>query len=186
MNSKPLGYVSSNISDADPITPNILLMGRRDASLPQVLFADSELLTHRKWRHSQILADRFWVSFIKDYLPSLQSRPKWKMDGPSISPSAVVMVIDPQLPRSSWSIGTVTKVQSVVSSLFLPFPMILLYEWDLSGQICCHIWGRLFKIPIGYSPATQTLLPLLLGDTPTSGSFLHLRISNQPHCVSLY
>ncbi|KAK0153919.1 hypothetical protein N1851_003995 [Merluccius polli] len=110
MNSKPLGYVSSNISDADPITPNILLMGRRDASLPQVLFADSELLTHRKWRHSQILADRFWVSFIKDYLPSLQSRSKWKMDGPSISPSAVVMVIDPQLPRSSWPIGTVTKV----------------------------------------------------------------------------
>ena len=42
MNSKPLGYVSSNISDADPITPNILLMGRRDASLPQVLFADSD------------------------------------------------------------------------------------------------------------------------------------------------
>lgn len=35
MNSKPLGYVSSNISDTDPITPNILLMGRRDVSLPQ-------------------------------------------------------------------------------------------------------------------------------------------------------
>jgi len=28
LNSKPLGYVSSNLSDPDPITPNILLMGR--------------------------------------------------------------------------------------------------------------------------------------------------------------
>lgn len=32
--SKPLGYVSSDVADADPITPNLLLMGRRDASLP--------------------------------------------------------------------------------------------------------------------------------------------------------
>lgn len=34
LNSKPLGYVSSDIADPDPITPNLLLMGRYDASLP--------------------------------------------------------------------------------------------------------------------------------------------------------
>lgn len=27
LNSKPLSYTSSNISDFDPITPNLLLMG---------------------------------------------------------------------------------------------------------------------------------------------------------------
>ncbi|KAG1929322.1 hypothetical protein F2P79_022979 [Pimephales promelas] len=107
--SKPLGYVSLNISDTDSITPNILLMGRRDTSLLQVMYVDSELLTHRKWRHSQILAG-FWVRFIKDYLPSLQSRQKWKADGPSISTSVVVILMDPQLPCSSWPIGTVSKV----------------------------------------------------------------------------
>ncbi len=76
LNSKPLSYVSSNISDLDPITLNILLMGRRDASLSlsQVMNADSELLACRKWRHSQVLADRFWTSFIEDYLPNLQIR----------------------------------------------------------------------------------------------------------------
>lgn len=110
LNSKPLGYVSSNISDPDPITPNILLMGRRDASLPQVLYANSELLSRRKWRHSQVLADRFWSSFIKDYLPSLQGRQKWRQDGNSILCDAVVMVVDPHLPRGLWPIGTVTKI----------------------------------------------------------------------------
>ncbi|KAJ8364832.1 hypothetical protein SKAU_G00136630 [Synaphobranchus kaupii] len=35
LNSKPLGYASSDVADANPITPNILLMGRPDASLPQ-------------------------------------------------------------------------------------------------------------------------------------------------------
>ncbi|KAJ8346562.1 hypothetical protein SKAU_G00279630 [Synaphobranchus kaupii] len=30
MNAKPLGYLSSDVADPDPITPNILIMGRRD------------------------------------------------------------------------------------------------------------------------------------------------------------
>ncbi|KAK0153104.1 hypothetical protein N1851_005238 [Merluccius polli] len=71
MNSKPLGYLSSNASDPDPVTPNLLLIGRRDASLPQAIFANSKLLGRRKWRHSQILADHFWTRFIRDYLPNL-------------------------------------------------------------------------------------------------------------------
>lgn len=28
LNSKPLGYVSADVADADPVTPNSLLMGR--------------------------------------------------------------------------------------------------------------------------------------------------------------
>lgn len=44
LNSKPLGYLSTDVSDLDPITPNLLLMGRRDASLPQAMFADTDIL----------------------------------------------------------------------------------------------------------------------------------------------
>lgn len=45
LNSKPLGYVSSSITDPDPITPNSLLNGRPDASLPHVLYPESEILS---------------------------------------------------------------------------------------------------------------------------------------------
>ncbi len=38
LNAKPLDYTSSDIADPDPVTPNILLMGQRDASLPQVAY----------------------------------------------------------------------------------------------------------------------------------------------------
>lgn len=65
LNSKPLGYVSLDISDVDPITPNLLLMGWRDASLPQALYGTRELLGKRSWRHSQIIADQFWAQFIQ-------------------------------------------------------------------------------------------------------------------------
>ncbi len=83
LNAKPLGYVSSDVADMDPVTPNLLLMGRRDASLPQVLFDSTNLLGRRRWRHSQVLADHFWTAFIRDYLPSLQDRHKWRKDGKS-------------------------------------------------------------------------------------------------------
>ncbi|KAE8292497.1 hypothetical protein D5F01_LYC09867 [Larimichthys crocea] len=76
LNSKPLGYTSSDIADPDPITPNSLLIGRPDASLPQVVYPESELLGRRRWRHSQLLADNFWRNFIKVYMPSLQARQK--------------------------------------------------------------------------------------------------------------
>ncbi len=41
------------------ITSNCLQMGRPDGSLPQVVFPESELFTKQRWRHSQVLADRF-------------------------------------------------------------------------------------------------------------------------------
>lgn len=34
MNAKPLGHLSSDVADHEPITPNMLVMGRRDSSLP--------------------------------------------------------------------------------------------------------------------------------------------------------
>ncbi len=58
LNSKPLGYVSSDVADLDPVTPNMLLMGRRDASLPQVIYTP-EPLSKRRWRHSQTIVDHF-------------------------------------------------------------------------------------------------------------------------------
>lgn len=109
LNAKPLGYVSSDVTDLDPVTPNLLLMGRRDASLPQVLFDSTNLLGRRRWRHSQVLADNFWTAFIRDYLPSLQDRQKWRRDGKELMVGQVVLIVDPQLPRALWPVGTVTE-----------------------------------------------------------------------------
>lgn len=39
INFKALGYVSADVADPEPITPNMLLMGWRDASLPQAVYA---------------------------------------------------------------------------------------------------------------------------------------------------
>lgn len=110
LNSKPLGYVSSDVADADPVTPNLLLMGRLDPSLPQAVYEESELLSRKRWKHSQILADQFWTRFIRHYLPALQTRAKWHKDTPVHQTGDIVMVVDPLLPRALWPVGRITKV----------------------------------------------------------------------------
>lgn len=109
LNAKPLGYVSADAADPDPITPNVLLMGRRDSSLPQALYDSSRILGTRRWRHSQVLADNFWSTFIRRYLPTLQGRPKWRTDGDQLTADQVVLIVDPQLPRALWPVGRVTE-----------------------------------------------------------------------------
>lgn len=59
LNSKPLGYVSTDVADVDPVTPNYLLMGRLDPHLPQTVYCPSEIRGRRMWRYSQVLADQF-------------------------------------------------------------------------------------------------------------------------------
>ncbi|KAI3360544.1 hypothetical protein L3Q82_002419 [Scortum barcoo] len=108
LNAKPLGYVSSDLADPDPITPSILLMGRYDASLPQAVYDPSDTLGNLRWRHSQVLVDRFWIRFISHYLPGLQERQKWLRDGKHLEPNQVVLTVDPQLPRALWPVGKVS------------------------------------------------------------------------------
>ncbi|KAF0029309.1 hypothetical protein F2P81_018414 [Scophthalmus maximus] len=94
LNSKPLGYATSDIADPDPITPNLLLMGRRDASLPQAVYSNSDLLGRRRWKHSQVLADHFWTQFTSNYLPNLQHRRKWHTSAQDLTTVKVVMIVD--------------------------------------------------------------------------------------------
>lgn len=104
LNSKPLGYVSSGIADLDPVAPNVLLMGRPDASLPQAIYCKSDLLSQRKWRHNQ-----FWTAFLRHCLPNFQGSQKWRNDQENLDTGQVVMVIDPRYPRALWPVGRITK-----------------------------------------------------------------------------
>ncbi|TWW77362.1 hypothetical protein D4764_12G0007520 [Takifugu flavidus] len=109
LNAKPLRYVSSDVADPDPVTPSMLLMGRRDASLPQVSYVP-DALTRRRWRQSQMIADHFWSRFIKGYLPTLQVRQKWRIPTSNLEIGPVVMIVDPQLQRALWPVGKIVNL----------------------------------------------------------------------------
>lgn len=108
LNSKPLEYVSADVADPDPITPNILLMGRWDATLPQVTYVPAGI-GWRRWRHCQVLINQFWLQFTRSYLPTLQTWQKWQKSAGNLAVDSVVLIIDPSLPRAQWPIGRVIK-----------------------------------------------------------------------------
>ncbi|XDV33821.1 hypothetical protein PO909_004089 [Leuciscus waleckii] len=58
----------------------------------------------------EILSDNFWSHFLRNDLPSLQSRPKWRTDNPNLQLNTVVLILDPQLPRSLWPVGKVISL----------------------------------------------------------------------------
>ncbi|KAJ8400653.1 hypothetical protein AAFF_G00394220 [Aldrovandia affinis] len=91
-----LDHSRSSIADLDPVTPNLILMGRPDGCLPQVMYPETELLSRRRLtQHSQILMDHFWSSFIRHYLPSLQACQKWHATRADLTKDKVVMLVDP-------------------------------------------------------------------------------------------
>ncbi|CAL9702223.1 unnamed protein product [Knipowitschia caucasica] len=85
-------------------------MGRRDAALPQAVYGPHDALSNRRWRHSQVISDHFWRRFIQNYLPGLQLRQKWRNVTDNVAVGRVVMIVDRNLPRGLWPIGTITKV----------------------------------------------------------------------------
>lgn len=141
LNSKPLGYTSSDVADPDPITPYCFLIGCRDASLPQVVYQESEILSRRRWRHSQLLAEHFWRHFFKYYSPGLQARQKWKTEKRSLESGNVVMIVDPQLPRALWPVGRITQV----------FPgadgRVRTANVDVKGKTYTRVVARLIQLP---------------------------------------
>ena len=110
LNSKPLTYVSSDIADPDPITPFMLLMGRRDHAPVQVVYPDRDVLSRRRWRQCQALMQRFWREFVQSYLSAMQARQKWHSENDNLSIGDVVLMVDPQQRRASWPLAKVTEV----------------------------------------------------------------------------
>ena len=73
MNSRPITVVSSDPNDLEPLTPNHLLLLKSEVPLPPGLFRKEDLLSCRRWRQVQYLADIFWKRWSKEYLPLCNS-----------------------------------------------------------------------------------------------------------------
>ncbi|XP_072288660.1 CMP-N-acetylneuraminate-beta-galactosamide-alpha-2,3-sialyltransferase 1-like [Eucyclogobius newberryi] len=63
-----------------------------------------------RWKHSQVISDHFWKRFVQNYLPGLQLRQKWRKSTDNVAVGQVVMIVDANLPRGLWPVGTITKV----------------------------------------------------------------------------
>ena len=106
LNDRPLTRMGSDVRDAPPLTPSDLLLLKPNASHSQIA-EDNPL--KRRWAIVQELANKFFVRFADEYLPTLQVRSKWLRERRSLRENDIVLVVDEELKRGQWPLGAIVE-----------------------------------------------------------------------------
>ena len=110
LNSRPLIPLSFDSSDSEPLTPNHLLMTKGNINLPPGLFDKRDCYVRRRWAQVQYIANQFWIRWVREYMPYLNSRQKWFTDTSNFKVDDLVLLLEDSQPRSRWSNRRVVEV----------------------------------------------------------------------------
>ena len=77
LNDRLVTRICTDPDDKLPLTPNMLLVGKRCESLPPGVFEQCDVYRRRYWRQANFIADLFWRRWLLEYFPFLNNRSKW-------------------------------------------------------------------------------------------------------------
>ena len=110
LNSRPLTYQSANPMDDVPLTPNHFLFGQVGGQFAPETVDTSPYNMRKRWRRVQELARHFWHRWLREWLPSISRRMKWKTEHDDIRIEDVVLVIARDTSRGQWPVGKIIEV----------------------------------------------------------------------------
>ena len=107
--------MSSKPNDLAALSPSLFLGQQLAPYTPLSSFHDEDDLC-RDFRYNMTLANKFWLSWFKGYLPTLQGRGKWRTVKENIGPGQLVLVEDaPDIGnRDTYRIGRIHKVHPIL------------------------------------------------------------------------
>ena len=76
---------------------------------PPGFFQRNDMYCRKRWHVVQHMANIFWDRWRKEYLSSLQSRPKWIDEKRNFVVGDVVLLKDDDACRNKWPMGMVVK-----------------------------------------------------------------------------
>lgn len=110
LNSRPLTHVSVDPQDLEAITPNHFLIGRNSPNVPPDVFDERDLNSKKRWRQAQTVTDHFWRRWLREYVPALTERRKWRTRPQNHAQMGdLVRVVEDNLPRGRWNLGRIVK-----------------------------------------------------------------------------
>ncbi|XP_053686396.1 uncharacterized protein LOC128735940 [Sabethes cyaneus] len=110
INSRPLVYLPQDSEKSEAITPNHFLRGAvKGADLVVDGSTDFAEALRNAYKQSQHLADKMWERWVKEYLPTLNKRPKWIEDRKQMEVGDLVFIVDGKH-RKQWIRGIVEQV----------------------------------------------------------------------------
>ena len=111
VNDRPLTTVDSVPNDLSPLTPACFLGQQLAPNTPVGAFHNTGDL-RRDYVYNATLAHKFWLCWIKGYLPTLQGRSKWCVTRENLSVGKLVVVEDAQdfSKRGVYRLGRVHRI----------------------------------------------------------------------------
>ncbi|XP_060580217.1 uncharacterized protein LOC132737005 [Ruditapes philippinarum] len=110
LNDRPITRVSDDPKDPPVLTPSMILLLKSNTCIPRGIFRKEDTYAKRRWRQAQYLADIFWKRWIREYIPTLQSRQKWLRPQRDIREGDIVLVAQENIPRGQWPLGRVVTI----------------------------------------------------------------------------
>ena len=111
INLRPLTYQTADPSDNVPLTSNHFLFGQVGGCFASDIVDVQPFTVKKRWRRVQKLVKHFWERWMKEWLPMLHTRKKWRTLVTDVKEGNVVLVIQ-GLSRGHWPLGRVSEVYS--------------------------------------------------------------------------
>ncbi|XP_065084488.1 uncharacterized protein LOC135706762 [Ochlerotatus camptorhynchus] len=110
VNSRPLTYLPIDSEECAALTPNhFLLLSSSGVVQPAVWPIEECAVLRSNWKHVQVMLDRFWMRWIREYLPVISRQPKWFGEATPINVGDLVIIVNEGV-RNSWIRGRITRV----------------------------------------------------------------------------
>lgn len=110
LNSRPLSPLSADPSELCPLTPGHFLIGRPLATLPEHNVENLPTNSLKRWQRIQAMTQSFWRRWQREYLFTLQQRPKWHKPTVNLKLNDLVLVHEPNTPPMTWSLGRISAL----------------------------------------------------------------------------
>ncbi|KAK6186774.1 hypothetical protein SNE40_006050 [Patella caerulea] len=110
INSRPLTHNSTDSNDFTPLTPNHFLLGRANNTASPDACGEKEINSRKRWRQTQVLTDHVYKRWLKEFLPDLTIRHRWKINKSQPSINDLVLVVDDNQPRGKWEMGRILQL----------------------------------------------------------------------------
>ena len=106
LNDRPLIPTYAGVEEPCVLKPSQLLMLREcESAVPET----SGNMIYRRWKQVNYLASVFWNRWVKEYLPTLQSRQKWLNPTSNFRQGDIVLIVTEPSKRMRWPMRIVEE-----------------------------------------------------------------------------
>lgn len=110
INSRPIVPVSYDCEVPEVLSPSTILTHKFQGDTVPTGDLDIKSLYKDQWKRVKHLADEFWLRWRREYLQSLQKRPKWNYERNPVQVGDIVLLKDKEVVRNCWPLGRVSRV----------------------------------------------------------------------------